>query len=131
MSNVRNTWSQNSSALPLGKNILYMSTNLAGVKRPFGQSCCKNKNWKFSLDERAFVSSNNSHRLYTLPTHKYTAQVFTGLCCDLCGGVLNWRCTTGHAQIYISDLINLYISNSDNRKYGYQIIIAPVGSMNI
>lgn len=41
MSNVRNTWSQNSSAFPLGKNILYMSTNFAGVNLPFGQSCCK------------------------------------------------------------------------------------------
>ena len=40
MSNVRNTWSQNSSALPLGKNILYMSTNFAGVNLPLGQSCC-------------------------------------------------------------------------------------------
>lgn len=38
-SNVRKTWSQNSSAFPLGKNILYMSTNLAGVRRPLGQSC--------------------------------------------------------------------------------------------
>lgn len=46
MSNVRNTWSQNSSALPDGKNILYMSTNLAGVKRPFGQSCCNDKTEK-------------------------------------------------------------------------------------
>ena len=40
MSNVRNTWSQNSSAFPDGKNILYMSTNLAGVSLPLGQSCC-------------------------------------------------------------------------------------------
>lgn len=39
----RNTWSQNSSAFPLGKNILYMSTNLAGVSLPFGQSCCNIK----------------------------------------------------------------------------------------
>lgn len=43
ISNVRKTWSQNSSALPDGKNILYMSTNLAGVKRPLGQSCCNLK----------------------------------------------------------------------------------------
>ena len=42
-SNVRKTWSQNSSALPLGKNILYMSTNLAGVNLPLGQSCCNVK----------------------------------------------------------------------------------------
>lgn len=40
MSNVRKTWSQNSSALPDGKNILYMSTNFAGVNLPLGQSCC-------------------------------------------------------------------------------------------
>lgn len=41
MSNVLKTWSQNSSAFPDGKNILYISTNLAGVKRPFGQSLCR------------------------------------------------------------------------------------------
>lgn len=39
ISNVRKTWSQNSSAFPDGKNILYISTNFAGVKRPLGQSC--------------------------------------------------------------------------------------------
>ena len=44
MSKVRNTWSQNSSALPDGKNILYMSTNLSGVRQPLGQSCCGAKN---------------------------------------------------------------------------------------
>lgn len=44
MSNVRNTWSQNSSAFPDGKNILYISTNLAGVSLPFGQSCCNTDN---------------------------------------------------------------------------------------
>lgn len=43
MSKVLNTWSQNSSAFPDGKNILYISTNLAGVNLPFGQSCCKKK----------------------------------------------------------------------------------------
>lgn len=43
MSNVRKTWSQNSSALPDGKNILYMSTNFAGVSLPFGQSCCNTR----------------------------------------------------------------------------------------
>lgn len=49
MSNVRKTWSQNSSALPEGKNILYISTNLAGVSRPFGQSCCRGERFLSSL----------------------------------------------------------------------------------
>ena len=39
VSKVRKTWSQNCSAFPDGKKSLYMSTNLGGVKRPFGQSC--------------------------------------------------------------------------------------------
>lgn len=47
ISNVLNTWSQNSSAFPEGKNILYMSTNFAGVSLPFGQSCCKGNQNKF------------------------------------------------------------------------------------
>lgn len=49
MSNVLKTWSQNSSAFPDGKNILYMSTNFAGVNRPLGQSCCKRKLNKISF----------------------------------------------------------------------------------
>lgn len=43
MSKVLKTWSQNSSAFPDGKNILYISTNLAGVRRPLGQSLWKYK----------------------------------------------------------------------------------------
>ena len=41
VSKVLKTWSQNCSAFPLGKNILYMSTNFTGVSLPLGQSCLK------------------------------------------------------------------------------------------
>lgn len=68
MSNVRNTWSQNSSALPDGKNILYMSTNFAGVRRPFGQSCC---NWTrehmTSINGNARTETSNVVQSNTLP----------------------------------------------------------------
>ena len=37
-SNVRNTFSQNFSASPAGKNILYMSQKVWGVSLPLGQS---------------------------------------------------------------------------------------------
>ncbi len=60
MSNVRKTWSQNSSAFPLGKNILYISTNLAGVRRPLGQSCCSAHSIRPTGDK--IKSSNNNRR---------------------------------------------------------------------
>ena len=40
-SNVRNTFWQNFSASPDGKNILYMSMKVCGVSFPLGQSCRK------------------------------------------------------------------------------------------
>ena len=62
ISNVLNTWSQNSSALPDGKNILYISTNLAGVNLPFGQSCCKKK-WEKKMWKLCQIYKSNS-KLY-------------------------------------------------------------------
>lgn len=115
MSKVRKTWSQNSSALPEGKNILYMSTNLAGVNRPLGQSC-----WNGNIIVNGAYRDNGGLYLNANAWSSFSLETMNEIYSNkqrLCRGThFRFRCHNGNNTVAelmntscIKDLVLLFI----------------------